>query len=70
MTAKEIRELSLQELDKKLRDMQAELLQMRLRKQTGQVENTGRFRELRRDIARILTTINAKQKAARATASA
>lgn len=63
MTAKEIRELSVQELEKKLRDSQAELLQMRLRKHTGQVENTGRFRELRRLIARLLTNINAKKKA-------
>lgn len=64
MTSKEVRELSVPELEKKIRDSRAELLQMNLRKQTGQVENTGRFRELRRDVARMLTVVNAKKKIA------
>ena len=55
MKAKEIRELSAEELAKKLRDMRDELLNLNIRKGTGQVENTGRIRELRRDIARFET---------------
>jgi large subunit ribosomal protein L29 len=68
MTVKEIRELSAAELDKKIRDNRAELLQMSLRKHTGQVENTGRYRELRRGIARMQTIVNEKKNPATAKA--
>lgn len=55
MKAKEIRELSAEEIEKKLRDAREELLNLNVRKGTGQVENTARIRELRRDIARFET---------------
>ena len=55
MKTKEIRELSIEELSKKLRDMREELLNLNVRKGTGQVENPARIRELRRDIARCET---------------
>ena len=55
MKSKEIRELSAEEMAKKLRDMREELLNLNIRKGTAQVENTGRIRQLRRDIARIET---------------
>ena len=55
MKSKEIRELSAEEVAKKLREMREELLNLNIRKGTDQVENTGRIRELRRDIARFET---------------
>lgn len=55
MKAKEVREFSIEELDKKIREMRDELNQLNIRKGTGQVENTGRIRVLRRDIARFET---------------
>ena len=55
MKSKEIRELSAEEVAKKLSEMREELLNLNIRKGTGQVENTGRIRELRRDIARFET---------------
>ena len=55
MKSKEIRELSAEEVAKKLREMREELLNLNIRKGTGQVENTGRIRELRRDIVRFET---------------
>ena len=55
MKSKEIRELSAEEVAKKLREMREELLNLNSRKGAGQVENTGRIRELRRDIARFET---------------
>ena len=55
MKSKEIRELSAEEVAKKLREMREELLNLNIRKGTGQVENTDRIRELRRDIARFET---------------
>ncbi|MBO5781390.1 50S ribosomal protein L29 [Intestinicryptomonas porci] len=61
MKSKDIRELSVEELDKKLREMRDELLGLNIRKRTGQVENTGRIRVLRRDIARFETIKSQKK---------
>ncbi len=61
---KDLRELSLNELDKKLRDLRQELLQSRLNKRTGQLERTHLLRELRHDVARVRTVLNEKKKAA------
>jgi large subunit ribosomal protein L29 len=69
MTAKEIRELSAVEIDTKLRDTRAELLHLRLRKNTGQVEKPHLLRTLRKDIARLLTIQAALPKASAATAN-
>ena len=55
MTAKEIRELSSEEIVTKLREIRDQLLQLRLRKQTGQVEKTHEMHNLRKDIARLET---------------
>ncbi|MEI6860639.1 MAG: 50S ribosomal protein L29 [Verrucomicrobiota bacterium] len=60
MTAKEIRELSVVEIETKLRDTRTELLNLRLRKNTGQVEKSHLLRSLRKDVARLLTVQNAK----------
>lgn len=55
MKSKDIRELSLAEMDKKLREMRDELLKLNIRKSSGQADSTSRIRELRRDIARFET---------------
>lgn len=55
MKVKEIRELTLAELEKSIRDTRDQLLQLKLRKQTGQVENTAELTQRRRDIARLET---------------
>jgi large subunit ribosomal protein L29 len=62
MTTKEIRDLAPSELTTKLRETRAQLLQLRLRKQTGQVEKTHELRVLRKDIARIETIVREKNK--------
>lgn len=64
MKASEIRELSQNELEKKLRDIRSELLNLRLRKQTGQVEKPHLIRALRRDIARLETILRQKNNVA------
>jgi large subunit ribosomal protein L29 len=61
MTSKEIRELAPAEISTKLRDTRGQLLQLRLRKQTGQVEKTHELRALRKDIARLETILNQKK---------
>jgi large subunit ribosomal protein L29 len=62
MNAKEVRDLSEQEIGKKLRDSRHELMNLRLRKQSGQVEAPSQLRTLRRDIARMETIL--KQRSA------
>ena len=55
MTAKEIRDLSGEEIVTKLRETREQLLQLHLRKQTGQVEKTHEMRVLRKTVARMET---------------
>ena len=61
MTSKEIRELTPAEIDTKVREARERLLQLRLRKHTGQVEKTHELRALRKDIARLETILNQKK---------
>lgn len=61
MTSKEIRAFSPAEINTKLSEIREQLLQLRLRKQTGQVEKTHELRTLRKDIARLETIQNEKK---------
>jgi large subunit ribosomal protein L29 len=63
MNSKEIRELSSAEIGNKLRETREALIQLRLRKNTGQVEKTHELRDLRKDIARLETILTQKQSA-------
>ena len=54
MKAKEFRDLSIPEIEKKLREVRDELTMLRMKKQLGQVEKPHLFNELRRDIARMV----------------
>ncbi|MBT5717865.1 MAG: 50S ribosomal protein L29 [Opitutae bacterium] len=54
----EIKDLSDTELDKKFRELGEELLQLQIRKQTGQVEKPHLIKSIRRDRAKILTTLS------------
>lgn len=54
------------EISAKLAESREKLLQLRLRKQTGQVEKTHELRNLRKDIARLETAKSAKHKKAAA----
>ena len=55
MKVKDIKELSLPELEKSIRDTRDQLLELKLRKQTGQVENTAELTQRRKDIAKMET---------------
>ena len=64
MKAKELRELPADELAAKIREAKAALADMRVRHASkAEVEKPGRMREMRRDIARILTETTARSKA-------
>jgi large subunit ribosomal protein L29 len=55
MKASELRELSNEQLDDRLRELREELFNLRFQYATRQLTNTSRIREVRRDIARVLT---------------
>ena len=61
MTSKEIRELAPAEITTKLRETRDQLLQLRLKKHTGQVEKPHTIRVLRKDIARLETILTEKK---------
>lgn len=62
-TSTELRELTPEELRKELRDTRTELVNLRLRKQLGQVEDTSLLPQLRRHVARILTLLKEVERA-------
>ena len=62
MKMSEIKELSVSELDKKFRELGEELLQLQIRKQTGQVEKPHLIKTILRERAKILTTLSASKK--------
>jgi large subunit ribosomal protein L29 len=62
MRAKELRELTNEELRKRKKDLKEELFNLRFQLSTGQLENTARIRLVKRDIARIETILREREK--------
>jgi large subunit ribosomal protein L29 len=58
MKAKEVRELSVEEIKTKLMNTRQELMNLRFQLVTGQLTDTSRFKIARRDIARLQTILN------------
>ncbi|HVC86822.1 MAG TPA: 50S ribosomal protein L29 [Gaiellaceae bacterium] len=56
MRARDLRDLTDDELDHRLADTRQELFNLRFQAATGALENTARLQLARREIARILTT--------------
>ena len=63
MKASEIQDLSLDELAAKSQELRGEAFNFRIKRATGQLENTARLKQLRRDIARVETVLREKQEA-------
>ncbi|MCK9555136.1 50S ribosomal protein L29 [bacterium] len=55
MKAKEIRELTEEEIEKKLSESKQELFNLGVQAKLGQIEKPDRIKHLRKDIARMLT---------------
>ena len=64
MKMTDIRELSDEELTKKLEDGRAELFNLRFQMATSRLDNTARVKTGKRDIARVQTEMRARQIAA------
>ena len=61
MKASEIRELTMDQLDDQLVKLKREAFNLRFQAASGQLENTSRVRQVRRDIARIKTIARQKR---------
>ena len=58
-----LREMSDEELTAKERDLREDYFKMKFQHGVGQLENTGRLSQVRKDIARVMSARNAKKKA-------
>ena len=61
MKAAEIRELSADDLQVKLKEARAELFNLRFQMATSQLDNTARVGQVKKDIARIQTEMRARE---------
>ncbi len=61
MTANEIRELSMDQLNTQVKELKQELFNLKFQKTLGQLQNTTKIRQVKRDIARIKTIITEKK---------
>lgn len=59
--ATELRQLSNDDLVEKLREAKEELFNLRFQAATGQLENHGRLKAVRKDIARIYTLMRERE---------
>lgn len=67
MKAAEIQKLSSEDLQAKLKEARAELFNLRFQMATGQLDNTARIKQVKKDIARIQTEMRDRElKAAQA----
>lgn len=65
-STKELRELSVDELAARRRELKEEALMLRVQKEAGQLENPSRIRLARREVAKIETLLSQKRDASRA----
>ncbi|MDF1658719.1 MAG: 50S ribosomal protein L29 [Verrucomicrobiales bacterium] len=59
----DLRELSVDELATRRRELKEEALNLRVQKESGQLENPSRLRVIRREVARIETLLTEKRSA-------
>jgi len=63
MKAEDVRAKSDDELKEQLLDLRKEAFNLRFQTASGQLENTARVRQVRRDIGRIKTILNERRRA-------
>jgi large subunit ribosomal protein L29 len=61
MKAAEIRELTLDDLRARVKDLDDQIFRLRIQKSMGQLEAPGKVRDVRRDLARIKTILREKE---------
>ena len=60
MKAQDIREMSEEELQRKAQDLKEEFFNLKFQHATGQLENTERLPQVRKDLARVKTILREK----------
>ena len=60
MKNKEVKKLSKDELKNKVNSLKKDLFNFRFRKVNGQLEDTGKVSQIKKDVAKILTQLNKK----------
>jgi len=61
MKNKEIKKLSTDELKKKVNSLKKDLFNIRFKKVNGQLEDTARISTTKKDVARLMTSLNNKK---------
>ncbi|HJX29521.1 MAG TPA: 50S ribosomal protein L29 [Thermoanaerobaculia bacterium] len=61
MKASQVRDQSVEELRERERELSEQLFALRLQQVTGQLEKPHRVREVRKDLARVLTILREKR---------
>ena len=61
MKAKELREMTVEELNTKLGDLKTEFFNLRFQTATGQLGNPLSIRDIKRDIARVKTVLRERE---------
>lgn len=57
MKADEIREMNLEEMQRKVNDLKEELFNLRFQHEIGQLENPNKMKQTQKDIAKVKTII-------------
>jgi large subunit ribosomal protein L29 len=70
MNASELRDKTPDQLRDQLVELKKEAFNLRFQAATGQIENTARVRQVRRDVARVKTILNEKAAASASTTEA
>ena len=60
MQAKELRNMTPEQLEKKLQELKRELFNLRFQHAINQLENPHKMTEVKHDIARVMTVLNEK----------
>ena len=61
MKAAEVRELTVDELRARVKELDDQIFRLRIQKSMGQLEAPGKVRDVRRDLARIKTILREKE---------
>ena len=62
MKAAELREMSVEALEEKLKELKAELLNLRFQHAINQLDNPHKMTDVKRDIARVMTVLQEMKK--------
>ena len=63
MKANEIRQMSVEELEKKLKELKNELFNLRFQHAINQLDNPHKIGDVKKDIARVMTVLREKKDA-------